>query len=63
VIDVFAVLEAPFTALTAAKSGVSTTVALITNPEASKPSRAMPRELIDERPFADGLVGSVEFVV
>jgi hypothetical protein len=38
-------------------------VALIAKPEASKPSRVMPREFIDERPFADGLVGSVEFVL
>jgi hypothetical protein len=57
------VSEAAFTTRDAAISGVSTTVALITKPEASKLSRAMPREFIDELPFADGLVGSVEFVV
>jgi hypothetical protein len=55
--------EAAFTTLDAAISGVSNTVALITKPEASKVSRAMPREFIDELPFADGLVGNVEFVV
>ena len=52
-----------FTTLDAVTSGVSTTVALMIRPEASKLSRAMPREFIDELPFADGLVGSVEFVV
>jgi hypothetical protein len=61
--DELPVPEAAFTTLDAAISGVSTTVALIAKPEASKLSRAMPREFIDERPFADGLVGSVEFVV
>jgi hypothetical protein len=61
--DEFEVLEAALTTLDAAISGVSNTVALITKPEASKLSRGMPREFIDERPFADGLVGSVEFVV
>jgi hypothetical protein len=55
VIVEFAVFTAPLTTLDAAIWGVSTTVALITNPDASNPSRAMPRELIDERPFADGL--------
>ena len=55
--------EAAFTKLNGAISGVSTTVALITKPEASKLRRAMPREFIDELPFADGLVGSVKFVV
>jgi len=54
---------AAFTPLGAAISGVSTTVALMIRPEASKLSRAMPREFIDELPFADGLVGSMEFVV
>jgi hypothetical protein len=63
VIVALVLLEATFSALTSAMSGVSATVALIAKPEASKPSRAMPREFIDERPFADGLVGSVEFVV
>jgi len=55
--------EAALTTLDAAIPGVSATVAPITKPEASKLSRAMPREFIDELPFADGLVGSVEFVV
>jgi hypothetical protein len=63
VIDVFTVLEAVFSAVTVAISGVSATVALIAKPDANTPSRAMPREPIDERPFADGLIGSVEFVV
>jgi hypothetical protein len=62
-IDVLLPLEPRFSALTTPMSGVSATVALIAKPQASKPSRAMPREFIDERPFADGLVGSVEFVV
>jgi len=57
------VLEAAFTTRNAAISDVRATVALIAKPEASKPSRVMPRVFIDERPFADGLVGSVEFVV
>jgi hypothetical protein len=57
------VSDAAFTALNAAISGVSTTVALISKPEASKLRRPMPQEFIDELPFADGLVGSVEFVV
>jgi hypothetical protein len=58
VTDVFVVLEAAYSPLTAAISGVSATAALNAKPEASKPNRAMPREFIDERPFADGLVGS-----
>ena len=55
--------EAALTTLNAALSGVRATVALIAKPATSKVSRVMPREFIDERPFADGLVGSVEFVV
>jgi hypothetical protein len=54
---------AAFTTLDPAISGVSTTAALMIRPKASELSRAMPREFIDELPFADGLVGSVEFVV
>jgi hypothetical protein len=61
--DAFDVPEAAFTTLNAAISGIRATVALIAKPEASKPSRVMPREFIDEHPFADGLVGSVEFLV
>jgi hypothetical protein len=61
--DEFEVPEAALTTPNAALSGVRATVALIAKPDASKPSRVMPREFIDERPFADGLVGSVEFVV
>jgi len=57
------VSEATCTTLYVAISGARATVALITKPAASKLSRVMPREFIDERPFADGLVGSVEFVV
>ncbi len=55
-------LAAPLTTLAVTISGVSTTAALITKLEASNPSRAMPRELIDERPFADGLVRQRGFV-
>ncbi len=55
--------EAALTTLAVAISGVRATVALIAKPEASRLSRVMPREFIDERPFADGLVGSVEFLV
>jgi hypothetical protein len=60
--DEFDVPEAALTTLNATISGVRATVALIAKPEASKPSRVMPRTFIDEHPFADGLVGSVEFV-
>ena len=56
-------LEAALSALTAAISGVSATVALTAKPDTSKPSRAMQRELIDDRPFAVGRAGSVESVV
>jgi hypothetical protein len=49
-------VAALLTTLVAAISGVRTTVALIANAEASNPSRAMPLELIDQRPFADDLV-------
>jgi hypothetical protein len=60
--DAFDVPEAAFTTPNAALSGVRATVALIAKPKASKPNRVMPRAFIDEHPFADGLVGSVEFV-
>jgi hypothetical protein len=61
--DEFEVSGAAFTTLNAVISGVRATVALIAKPAVSKLSRVMPRAFIDERPFADGLVGSVEFVV
>jgi hypothetical protein len=61
--DEYEVSEAALTTLNAAMSGDRATVALIAKPAASKLSRVMPRRFIDERPFADGLVGSVEFVV
>jgi hypothetical protein len=54
--------EAARTTLNAATSGVRANVALNAKPAASKLSRVMPRVFIDEHPFADGLVGSVELV-
>jgi hypothetical protein len=53
---------AAFTTLNVVISAVRATVALIAKPAASKLSRVMLRAFIDERPFADGLVGSMEFV-
>jgi hypothetical protein len=58
-----AVLDAALTASAAAIPGISANVALIIAPDAHKPSWALLRDLIDERPFTEGLVGSVEIVV
>jgi hypothetical protein len=63
VIDVPGVLDAALTASAAAIPGTSAIVALIIALEANKPSRTLLRDLIDERPLAEGLVGSVELVV
>lgn len=53
---------AALTTPNAEMSGVRANVALNAKPAASKLSRVMPRVFIDEHPFADGLVGSVELV-
>jgi hypothetical protein len=38
--------------------GADTIIAPATRPDAKSPTRAIPRDFIVERPFADGLVGS-----
>jgi hypothetical protein len=58
-----AVLDAAFTASTAAISGISAIVALITTPEIHKPCRAMLRDLMMNVLVAEAWPGSVKFVV
>jgi hypothetical protein len=62
---VFSMLEAALATVSAAGRGSCAshaTAALKANPNASRPSRVRPRAFTVGLPFADRLVGSVEFV-